>query len=94
MSVDCLGQVSAKHFKWTASDQKHSYTSSSAATRTFCGNCGSNISLVYNSDPDTVWVAAGCFDFFPASRPNKHIYVKDRADWFSITDYLPRHPGS
>jgi hypothetical protein len=54
----------------------------------FCGVCGSPV-----PDPEDTSerfeIAAGLLDDDPQLRPDKHIFVELKADWFQITDGLP-----
>jgi hypothetical protein len=55
----------------------------------FCGICGSCV-----PDPDVAadWfeIPAGLLDDDPQLRPDKHIFVELKADWYQITDQLPQ----
>jgi hypothetical protein len=55
----------------------------------FCGVCGS---CVPDPQGDSEWfeIPAGLLDADPEVRPDKHIYVDFKADWFAITDLLPQ----
>ena len=56
----------------------------------FCSICGSCV-----PDPavESGWleVAAGLLDDDPILRPDKHIFVEHKADWYQITDQLPQY---
>jgi hypothetical protein len=55
----------------------------------FCGICGS---CVPDPDVDADWfeIPAGLLDDDPQLRPDKHIFVELKADWFQIADQLPQ----
>jgi hypothetical protein len=55
----------------------------------FCSVCGS---CVPDPEADSEWfeIAAGLLDDDPQFRPDKHIFVELKADWFEITDALPQ----
>lgn len=55
-----------------------------------CRVCGSLLySVVRNSE--YVHVALGTLHDGPSLRPTAHIFVGDKAPWFTITDDLPQH---
>ena len=64
------------------------FTSSDWAKRSFCSQCGSSLMYLYNDWPDKYFVSAGLFDDDPGIKPQKHIFVKDKASWFDIKDDL------
>jgi len=55
-----------------------------------CGVCGS---LLYSlvRDGAFVHVTMGTLVDAPSIRPDKHIFVRSKAPWFSITDDLPQY---
>lgn len=64
------------------------YRSSGFAQRGFCGTCGS--SLFYRMDGEgKTSVAAGALDTPTGTRLAKHIFVKDKSDYYDIVDGLP-----
>ena len=56
---------------------------------TFCSRCGSPVP---NPDPGSEWfeIPVGLLDGDPELRPDKHIFIEDKASWFTITDNLPQ----
>ena len=57
-----------------------------------CKVCGS---FLYTAFPDRAWVhvVLGTLVDAPTIRPTSHIFVGDKAPWFTITDNLPQHQG-
>jgi hypothetical protein len=55
----------------------------------FCRNCGSPAP---DPDGDSEWleIPAGLLDDDPQLRPDKHIFVEIKSQWFAITDDLPQ----
>jgi hypothetical protein len=55
----------------------------------FCSMCGS---CVPDPEADSDWleIPAGLLDDDPHLRPDKHIFVELKADWFQISDQLPQ----
>ncbi|KAF2434749.1 hypothetical protein EJ08DRAFT_730456 [Tothia fuscella] len=60
------------------------------ATRGFCDQCGSTLTMVYKAEPENVGVAMGSLDEEGSERVDwrglrlKHIYVRDPPGWFEI----------
>jgi len=65
------------------------YESSAGIFRGFCNNCGSN--LFWKPDGRDEWsIMAGTLDDTSGIDANVHIFVGDKADYFEITDELPK----
>ena len=61
------------------------YASSEFAKRGFCKSCGAN--LFYRQNDETgIAIAAGCFDNPTGLKMGKHIFVKDKGDYYLIPD--------
>ena len=56
----------------------------------FCRACGSALPIV-NRELDFAEIPAGVLDDDPGTRPLRHIFTARKAQWFDITDNLPRH---
>lgn len=65
------------------------YSSSEFAKRGFCKNCGSSLFYRLN-DEDGIGIAAGCLNLPTALHVAKHIFVKDKGDYYDITDDAPQ----
>jgi len=65
------------------------YESSTYAKRGFCRYCGSSLFYRMN-DEDGIGIAAGCLDGETGLEASKHIFVKDKGDYYEITDGLPQ----
>jgi hypothetical protein len=70
-----------------------SYRSSGPITRTFCGTCGSTLQFIRDGRA-TLSIAVGTLDTDPGRRATRHIWTKDKAPWWHITDDLPRYEGA
>lgn len=68
----------------TGKEYLASYASSPSHERVFCKNCGSNILVALDEEPDTLYVAMGVVDGDPALPPAYHIYVGSKAPWHTI----------
>ncbi len=88
-----FGQAKAKHFRWLKGQELlASYAAKNGTTRTFCKVCGS--SLLFESSTDkgeSVEFALATLDTKIDAKPDAHIFTAYKANWFEITDALPRH---
>ena len=67
------------------------YASSETHDRVFCKNCGSNILVAVESEPETLYVAMGTVDGNPELPPGYHIFVGSKPPWNAIHDQLPQY---
>ncbi|WP_247227544.1 GFA family protein [Yoonia sp. F2084L] len=70
------------HVKW--------YQSSEKVRRGFCGHCGSTLFW----DPifqDWTAIAMGAFDTPTGTQIERHIFVSEKGDYYTITDGLPQN---
>ncbi|WP_106744574.1 GFA family protein [Yoonia maritima] len=65
------------------------YKSSAFAKRGFCKSCGSSLFYRMNDD-DSISIAPGCLDQPTGLTIGKHIFVKDKADYYEIIDDAPQ----
>ncbi len=65
------------------------YVSSGFAKRGFCRFCGSSLFYRMN-DEDGIGIAAGCLDMPSGLSTGKHIFVKDKGDYYDIADDAPQ----
>lgn len=72
-------------------EQLKTYASSASHNRVFCANCGSNILVALEDDPENVYLALGTVSGNPELPPGYHIYVGSKAPWHQITDELPQY---
>ncbi|KAJ5826011.1 hypothetical protein N7474_003149 [Penicillium riverlandense] len=91
----CRKQAGAPYQTWamfsTNSVQWHvkptEWRSSNSATRSFCPRCGSTLSMVLDSSPNEVGVAAGTIDDHgQLPQPSDHIFLQDKASWFEVPE--------
>lgn len=69
------------------------YRASEEARRGFCSRCGS--ALFWQRDGgDTISILAGSFDDPSGLVAERHIYVADKGDYYTIDDGLPCLPQS
>jgi len=89
-----FGGVDRTNFHYVSGlESLKTYHSSQTTARVFCGNCGSNILVEYNPEPDILYIAMGTLDGKPDCPPAFHQFVASKAPWHEITDNLPRYDG-
>jgi len=75
----------------TSSSSLTWYRSSAAAERGFCSVCGSNL-FWRQVGSDTTSVTAGTLDTPTGIEMEQHIFVADKADYYTLNDDLPKLP--
>lgn len=65
--------------------------SSDFGERWFCRDCGTQIAMHVDHQPDTIDFTIGSLDDPSLVRPGFHIWTESRIDWFDTSDELPRH---
>jgi hypothetical protein len=66
--------------------------SSSFGERWFCRDCGAQIAMHVDHQPDTIDFTIPSLDDPNIIAPAFHIFTEDRIGWFETTDDHPRHP--
>jgi len=66
------------------------FASSAAATRWFCGDCGSQLYMT-DAAGVSVGITLGTLDTPAAVRPTVHGWESERLAWFAVADGLPRY---
>ena len=67
--------------------------SSAFGERWFCGDCGTQLAMRVDHQPETIDVTIGSLDTPGLVRPAFHIFFGDRIAWFDVMDASPRHAG-
>lgn len=67
------------------------YKSSDTAERGFCRICGSNLFWKLFAD-EHMSICAGSLDLPTGLAISEHIFVDDKADYYTLTDGLPQKP--
>lgn len=67
------------------------YRSSDIGERWFCGDCGCQIAMRVDYQPETIDVAIATLDTPEACPPQFHIWHASRIGWFDTADRLERH---
>jgi hypothetical protein len=84
--------VRSDQLAWTAGAELIGrYESSPTTVRCFCTRCGTRLHSEYRDHPGLFGVPLGLFDGDPGVRPEAHIFVGSKADWYEITDDLPQY---
>jgi hypothetical protein len=76
----------------TTSESLRWYRSSETAERGFCGICGSNL-FWRTIGGDTTSITAGTLDLPTGLKIAEHIFVRDKSDYYSIGDEVPKADG-
>ena len=83
-------QVAADAFTLTSSETLAWFASSDQAKRGFCNRCGSSMFWMHDGDGGAVSVASGTLDGPTGLHTDKHIFVKDKGDYYEIGDGTPQ----
>ena len=67
------------------------YESSLGLERTFCGRCGTSLTLADDRFLDEIYVSLGSFDDAELLPPEFHIWHSHRLSWLETSDSLPRY---
>lgn len=70
------------------------YRSSKDAVRSHCGSCGSPLTFVFDSDPESVWVTVGTLDNPDEATPVENWFVQDKVQWTRLDDAVKAWPGA
>ena len=84
--------VASKDFRYVSgeSDTKV-YASSDSHMRVFCSECGSNILVALEQEPESLYLSMSTVDGDPPRPPGYHIYVGSKATWYEIADDLAQY---
>jgi hypothetical protein len=84
--------VARDQFRYVSgeSDTK-AYFSSESHERVFCAECGSNIMVALDDDPETLYLSMSTLDGDPPRPPGYHIFVGSKAPWHEINDDLKKY---
>jgi hypothetical protein len=87
--------VAVEHFRLTAGEaQLRAYESSPGKERVFCQVCGSPLFSRFAARPGVVRIRAGTLDPGAGLSVGFHFLTESKADWWTISDDLPRHRGA
>ena len=79
--------------KWLAgASLLQDYNAPNGTIRSFCSHCGSSLGFrTTGQTREQMEIALVCFDEPIPVSIDSHIYTNYKADWYDITDGLPRH---
>jgi len=67
------------------------HEASPGVIRTFCGRCGSSLTLTDERFPGDMYVSLASFEDAEAPLPEVHIWRSEGLPWLETTDSLPRY---
>jgi len=67
--------------------------SSDYGERWFCGDCGTQLAMHVDHQPDTIDFTIASLDSPAGLRPRFHVFFAQRIPWFEPRDTFPRHEG-
>ena len=73
--------------------QRSFRASSPGATRGFCPDCSTALSLMSTRWPGELYVPAATLDDLTLFAPEAHVFWADRVPWLSLNDDLPKYDG-
>ena len=87
-----LAGVAADKFRYiTGQSDTRVYASSESHERVFCGNCGSNILVALEDEPESLYLSMSAVDGDPPRPAGYHIFVGSKATWYEINDDLAQY---
>ena len=84
-------QVGPDQLSITKDDSLRWYQSSPQAQRGFCATCGSSLFWRHDADNGATSVMSGTLDGATGITTEKHIFVADKGDYYTLADTLPQH---
>ncbi len=87
-------EVKLADFHWlTGHELLTEYQAENQSVRKFCRNCGSSLVFEskYNRADQTLEIALASFDQHQQVKPDAHIYVQSKVQWFELNDNLPKY---
>ncbi len=85
-----VAAVNDNAFSLTGADSLKFFESSPGKKRYFCSNCGTQIYAKKNNTKHIV-LRLGSLDDNPKSNEKSHIWVSQKASWYSINSDIPEH---
>ncbi len=85
-----VAAVADAHFNLSDTEQLKSFESSKGKKRYFCANCGTQV-YAKRENTEHLILRLGSLDDDPESSEKQHIWVSQKAPWYSIDNNLPEH---
>jgi hypothetical protein len=70
------------------------FRSSAKATRSFCPQCGTQLTFEHDDFANEIDITTCSLDDPALLPPREHIYTRSRLEWVELADRLPRYPAS
>lgn len=87
-----LAWVRRDDFKWISEAKPRERRSSPIATRSFCADCGTPLTLIYDRGETEIAVHTGTFDRPDGLSPSYHYGIEGRLSWVDCGNGLPGKP--
>jgi hypothetical protein len=84
-----VAAVNDTDFELSGREHLKSFESSKGKHRYFCSNCGTQIYAKRDNTPHII-LRLGSLDDDPDAKEKNHIWVSQKASWFSIDSQLPQ----
>ncbi len=85
-----VAAVQNEDFTLTGEENLNRFESSSGKHRYFCSNCGTQI-YAKRDKTNHIILRLGSLDSDPMTKERSHIWVSEKADWYSISNKLPEY---
>ncbi|WP_245746846.1 GFA family protein [Paraburkholderia lycopersici] len=89
--VACFS-VKSENFHLTRGTPR-TFASSAWGTRSFCSECGTQLTFVHAELPGEVDVTTCSLDMPESIPPTDHVHTASRLPWMHLADALPKHSG-
>ena len=83
-----VASVNVSDFTLICAESLRSFESSQGKKRYFCSNCGTQI-YAKRDNSQELMLRLGSLDDDPKSKEKNHIWVSQKASWYSINNDLP-----
>ena len=70
------------------------FRSTSRGSRSFCPQCGTQLTFAHDDFPDEIDVTTCSLDDPDALPPKDHMYLSSKLQWVELADGLPGYPES
>ena len=70
------------------------FRSTAKGTRSFCPQCGTQLTFEHEDFPDELDVTTASLDTPEDLPPKDHTYTSSKLDWIKLVDQLPEYPES
>ncbi len=85
-----VASVDDKNIKFQGKESLNFFESSKAKKRHFCSNCGTQL-YAKKEGTKHIILRLGSLDGTPNTKEKSHIWVSQKADWYTINSDLPEH---